>query len=354
MNILITGNMGYVGPVLTRHLKSSIEDLSITGFDNGYFAHCLTDPQYLPELRVNTQYFGDIRQLPTDILKNIDAVVHLAGISNDPVGDQFESVTHDINSEHSASFARMAKCMGVKKFVFASSCSLYGFASENPRKEDDTLNPLTAYAKSKLYMEDVLQELSDDDFNTTCLRFATACGMSDRLRLDLVFNDFVVGAVITGKIEVLSDGSPWRPLVHVADMARAFEWALAANENNETHTVVNVGSDDWTFQMGELAHKVSQIIPNTNVSINKEAQPDKRSYKVNFSRYKELAPNHQPAISFEQAVSEIINGIKSVKIEANFRQSIYTRLAVLQEHIHRGNMDSDLFWKSDLNHLTQC
>src|SRR5258708_4563387 len=199
MKILITGNTGYIGPSVLQRLRQSYPQATLIGLDKGYFAHCLTNADLLPECR------ADVRTLRPDVLKGVDAVVHLAAISNDPMGKTFEDVTYDINFRASVELARQAKAAGVRSFVFASSCSVYGVADDTPRKEASPLNPLTAYAKSKIRTETELQTLADMNFTVTCLRFATACGMSDRLRLDLVVNDFLSCAVSSKKITILTD-----------------------------------------------------------------------------------------------------------------------------------------------------
>ena len=198
----------------------------LSGLDTGYFANCVTGSAILPECRVDLQCFADMRQFPEDILDGVDAVVHLAGISNDPIGNLFEEATLDINYRASVKLAAKSKAKGVGAFVFASSCSMYGAADDAPRTEESPLNPLTAYAKSKVLTEVDLRGMADEAFKVTCLRFSTACGMSDRLRLDLVLNDFVAGALTSGRITILSDGTPWRPLINVKDMARAIDWAV--------------------------------------------------------------------------------------------------------------------------------
>jgi nucleoside-diphosphate-sugar epimerase len=246
MKILITGNMGYIGPCVVERLRSSYPDATLIGLDIGYFANCLTNAKIFPECRVDQQYFADVRDLPPGLLDGVDVVLHLAAISNDPMGKVFEDVTLDINHRASIKLARKARMAGIKSFVFASSCSMYGTAEDNPRTEDSPLNPLTAYAKSKVLTEKDLQELSGNRFKVTCLRFSTACGMSDRLRLDLVLNDFVAGAVAAREITILSDGTPWRPLIHVKDMAKAIEWAAFRNISpGGAYLSVNVGSDEW-------------------------------------------------------------------------------------------------------------
>ena len=187
MRILITGNMGYVGPAVVRRLRTSYPHAELIGYDTGFFAHCLTGASLLPEAALSAQFFGDVREIRPDLVKGCDAVVHLAAISNDPMGNSFADVTSAINQDASVDLARMAAAAGVKAFVFASSCSVYGVADGPPRREEDPLNPITAYARSKIGTEVGLQQIAGD-ITITCLRFATACGMSDRLRLDLVLN----------------------------------------------------------------------------------------------------------------------------------------------------------------------
>ena len=348
MKILITGNMGYIGPVLYDELRSSFPEAELWGFDNGYFAHCLTNASYLPECKINRQIFGDMRQFPFDLLDGIDAVVHMGAISNDPMGNKYEAVTEAINDRASRLIAQEAKKRGVKIFVFTSSCSMYGQATGGARKETDTLNPLTAYARSKVAMEEELRSLADENFVVTSLRFSTACGMSPRLRLDLVLNDFVAGAITAGNVTILSDGTPWRPLIHVKDMARAIAWGIGRDKN--THGVflaVNIGSDQWNYQVKDLAHAVARVVPGTKVSINKDAQPDKRSYKVDFSLFREIAPDHQPRVTLEDAILELKQGLEAMNFaDPHFRQSNFMRLKMLESHIQNGNLTTDLNWNA--------
>jgi nucleoside-diphosphate-sugar epimerase len=346
MKILITGNMGYVGPVVVAHLRRTIPGAQLIGYDNGYFAHCLTGAATLPERHLTRQVFADVRQLPDTLLDGVDAVVVLAAISNDPMGNRFEQVTADINFRASVDIAQKAVRGGVKRVVFASSCSMYGFAEGGPRREDDELNPLTAYAKSKVAAEKGLAALDPGKAIITSLRFSTACGMSDRLRLDLVLNDFVAGAVSSRRITVLSDGTPWRPLIEVRDMARAIEWALTREaDEGGRYLAVNVGSATWTYQVKELAEAVARAVPGTQVSINASAPPDKRSYRVDFSLYETLAPRHQPLIGLEQAVDDLKTGLERMGFsDADFRSSQAMRLKVLEKHIAEGRLTDQLSW----------
>jgi nucleoside-diphosphate-sugar epimerase len=242
--------------------------------------------------------------------------------------------------------AELARDNGVGSFVFASSCSMYGSAEGGPRKESDPLNPLTAYARSKVAMEEALASMDQGDTVVTALRFATACGMSPRLRLDLVLNDFVACALTSGEITVLSDGSPWRPLIDVKDMCRAIDWAIHRGPDNGGQLVrVNTGSDVWNYQVKDLALAVQEAIPGTSVSINKDAPPDKRSYRVDFELYRRLAPGHQPQVTLEQAIRELKTGLEEMGFaDKDFRSSGFMRLKMLESHMRRGGLSGDLRW----------
>lgn len=344
MKVLITGNMGYVGPEVAKYLRSRRPDATLHGFDNAYFAHCLTGPPVLPERYLDEQFYGDVRDVSLD-LTGYDAIVQLAAISNDPMGNKFQAVTLDINQKTTVSIAQAAAAAGVKNFVFASSCSVYGIADGPPRKETDQLNPITAYAKSKIGAEEELAAI-DSDMTVTCLRFATACGMSDRLRLDLVLNDFVACAISKGLISVLSDGSPWRPLIDVADMARAIDWAIdRPASNGGRYLAVNAGSDDRNYQVRDLANAVAKALPGTEVSINTSAPVDSRSYKVDFALYRSLAPDHQPVVTLDQSIQNLVAGLKKMNFkDSDFRSSDLMRLKVLQDHIDSGRLSENLEW----------
>jgi UDP-glucose 4-epimerase len=346
LNILITGNMGYVGPEVVKYLRARHPDATLHGFDNAYFAHCLTGSPVLPERYLDEQLYGDVRDVSALDLTRYDAVVQLAAISNDPMGNRFQAVTLDINQNTTVSLAQRAAAAGVKNFVFASSCSVYGVADGAARKETDPLNPITAYAKSKIGAERELAAI-DTGMVVTCLRFATACGMSDRLRLDLVLNDFVACALGQGQITVLSDGSPWRPLIDVADMARAIDWAIDRPASaGGRYLAINAGSDDRNYQVKDLANAVAKSVPGTGVSINTSAPVDSRSYKVDFALFRSLAPDHQPVVSLDQSIRNLIAGLKAMNFkDSDFRSSGLMRLKVLQDHIESGRLNENLEWK---------
>ena len=344
MKILITGNLGYVGCGVVKEFRANYPDAEILGFDIGYFAKYVTSNKINPEAYLNVQYFGDVRQFPDHLLDGVDTVVSLAAISNDPIGNKFEEVTLDINYRAAVEIAKKAKKAGVKKYIFASSCSVYGAAGEEARTEVSPVNPLTAYAKSKVLTEIELEELADKDFQITCHRFATACGMSERLRLDLVLNDFVACAITSGEITILSDGTPWRPLINVLDMARAIRWSHErTNLEGGEYLVVNTGSNEWNYMVKELALKIQTFLPDIKVSINENAQPDKRSYRVDFGLYKKLAPYHQPVLSLENSITGLIKGLKEINFHIiNFRNSEFMRLNIINQLYQNGILNDQL------------
>jgi nucleoside-diphosphate-sugar epimerase len=346
MHILITGNMGYVGPVLGRFLESAIPGCRLMGYDSGFFGHCLTHASMLPEARYERQLFGDVRDLAPAVLDGIDAVVHLAAVSNDPMGSRFEAATENINQRSSLRLAGLARDARVKSFVFASSCSMYGFAEGGARREEDPTNPLTAYARSKIGTETGLKAMDLGAMTVTSLRFATACGMSERLRLDLVLNDFVACAVSSGEITILSDGTPWRPLIDVEDMARAIAWAIRrpASQGGQC-LAINAGHNAWNYQVRDLAEAVAEAVPGTRVSVNRAALPDKRSYKVDFSLFRELAPDHIPRVSLERSIARLRDGLTAMGFaDRAFRNSSYMRLKMLEQHMEEGRLGPDLRW----------
>lgn len=346
MKVLVTGNMGYVGSVLTHYLKKTNPSIELIGFDTGFFAHSLTGSNFNPDQGISQQYFGDIREIQKYMISEVDAVVHLAGVSNDPIGLEFENVTKEINEDASVRLTEMASEAGVKNFVFASSCSIYGYSDKGARTEADDTNPLTAYARSKIGTEEKLKSKNLNKMNFTSLRFATACGWSTRLRLDLVLNDFVASAISTGKITVLSDGTPWRPLIDVEDMSRAISWAIKRDtENGGKFLIVNAGSNSSNYQVKQIAKKVNLQLPQTKILINKNALPDKRSYSVDFSLYEKLAPNFQPKVTLEKSILKLIDGFKKMNFsDANFRNSDYIRLNSLKKHMSNQRIDQNLKW----------
>ncbi len=338
--------MGYIGPELIKRLRASYPNAEIVGVDLGFFAHCLTGADVLPERNVDHQYFQDVRKIDADLLKDVDAIVHLAAVSNDPMGNAYESVTAAINHQSSVDIAKLAKESGVSAYVFASSCSVYGYAEGDARDENSELNPLTAYAKSKINTELDVCDLADDNFKISCLRFPTACGMSDRLRLDLVLNDFVASAVATNKITILSDGTPWRPLIDIKDMSRAIDWGISRKaDSSNQFLAINVGRTEWNYQVKDLADAVKELMPDVEIEINTDAAPDKRSYRVNFSKYADMAPDYMPQVDLMQSIKELKTGLEKICFNnPDFRNSQFMRLKVLTSHQENGRLTDQLEW----------
>jgi nucleoside-diphosphate-sugar epimerase len=341
MKILITGNLGYVGAAVVRRLREHFKDAYIIGFDTGFYTHDLTDNKFSDRL-LNEQHYGDLRDFPSKILDDVNVVVHLAAISNDPMGKEYEAITEAINEEASKNFALECKLRGVTKFVFASSCSVYGF-SENgePLNENSPVNPLTAYAKSKLAMEDYLEKISSPRFHTASLRFATACGMSDRLRLDLVLNDFVLSAVFFGIIKIMSDGTPWRPLINTRDMAGAIIWAII--ENDEC-IKINAGSNKDNYTVLQLAELVKEQIPNTSIIRNSDVQPDKRSYRVDFTQFEERSRLWAPKTTIQETIKELKEGIEKLPLQYISAHGSLKRLNQISLLQNKQLIDKDLYW----------
>jgi len=341
--VLVIGSEGYVGSVLIPALQNSNYDVHTQ--DVLWFG-AMNASVPTPGTRSNEHINKDLRDITASDLRGFNSVIILSAVSNDPMGKQFEDVTFEINRNATVRVASFAKEAGVKNLVFASSCSVYGIADDCARKEGDELNPLTAYAQSKADVELGILSLADNNFIVTCLRFATAGGASPRLRLDLVLNDFVASAVLNNFIEILSDGSPWRPIIHTEDMARSFIWAIGRDPRSaeENFITVNVGSTEWTFTMESLANKVSEALGGVDVIINPEGKPDPRSYRVDFSLYRELAPLHQPIKLFDDAVLELKDLITANNIPKDFRSSQWIRFNHLNSLIENELLDESLRW----------
>lgn len=343
--ILIVGNLGYIGPVLVKYIKSVDPCCKIIGLDTGYFSGCLVDPYAFFDNQLDEQIYVDVRKTDYELLPYVDVVIYLAAISNDPMGSFYEVPTLEINHKAAIDFAKFYKARGTKSFVFASSCSVYGAGGDAAKTECDPLNPLTAYARSKINAEIDLEKLVDKDFFVTCLRFATACGASPRLRLDLVLNDFVANALLKKEIEILSDGMSWRPLIDVEDMCKAIWWAKD-RRSDQYFLTLNTGFDSWNYRIKDLAVAVSQELKGVHVRINRSAPPDRRSYLVDFSLYKKLAPSNQSHKSLSAAIYEIIENIQLSQFRSNdIRQSHLIRLNTLKKLQERGLLDDFLYWR---------
>lgn len=346
MQVLVIGGSGYVGPSVTSELQDSVAGVVVHGWDAGWFAHQIDGGGPIPERSCERFTFRDVRDLDSSDLEGMSGVIYLSAISNDPMGDRFRELTFEINQRQAVRIATLAKAQGARNFVFASSASVYGRGAGD-RFETDPLDPQTAYAESKIRAERELEPLADSRFAVTCLRFATACGWSPRVRLDLVLNDFVAKALTTGSIEVLSDGSPWRPLIHVKDMARAIGWSLDdARGECSPFVTVNVGSSEWNFQIRDLAHAVADELGGISVSVNADAAPDTRSYRLDFSQWRAIAPHHQPQVSLPEAIQDLATNLRPIPdLNPDFRRSPRVRLHQLEAWIASGYLDGELRWK---------
>lgn len=347
MRVLITGNMGYVGTEVVKYLRAKKLASYIVGLDTGFFADCLTNIGPVSDVFVDKQLMFDVRDISYEMISGYDAIVHLAAISNDPMGKEFEAVTDEINRQAPLKLAEIAAKAGVKNFVFASSCSMYGASSGGARKESDPTNPLTAYARSKIGFEEDAKQANLENMTFTSLRFSTACGMSGRLRLDLVLNDFVATALETGTVKILSDGTPWRPLIDVEDMARAISWAIARSPaSGGQWLAVNVGKSSNNYQVRHIAEVVAKIVPKTTISLNKDAQPDARSYQVDFSKFETLAPNYVPQVSLEESIEKLASSISKLKSINQFPSTNkLIRLSQLRTFRSAKFLSDDLRWR---------
>jgi nucleoside-diphosphate-sugar epimerase len=339
--VVVTGYNGYIGINLASLLANS--GYSVTGIDTNYFGQdCeLFNPQIsISEIK------KDIRQVEEKDIEGAYAICHLAGLSNDPVGDLNPELTNDINYKASIRLAKIAKNAGVERFLFSSSCSMYGI-SEGEFTLDETakFNPITAYAKSKVNTERDLLLLSDKVFSVTFLRNATAYGVSAKLRLDLVVNNLVGWAVTTGEIHIMSDGTPWRPLIHVEDIARAFIAVLEAPVDKVNGEAFNIGKNEENYQIKEIALKISNVIQGCKVLITGEHGKDSRSYKVDFSKITSLIPDFIPRYDLNMGIEQLFESFQNNKLDkTRFEGRYFTRLRQLNYLLKSNKLDNKLYW----------
>ena len=277
MNILLTGHNGYIGSILL--IKLLEKGYNVSGFDNDYFSDCKF---FDPKQKINYLH-KDIRNVNSQDLYGIDAVIHLAALSNDPLGELNPNLTDEINHQSSIQLAKVAKSAGVKRFLFSSSCSIYGQSDKDSMvNENSILNPLTEYAKSKVKTEEQLSQLADDNFSPVYLRNATAYGLSPRLRTDVVVNNLTCWAYTTGSIKLMSDGTSWRPLIHVDDISNTFCEMLKSPIQDIHNQAFNVGKNDQNYTVKQIAEIVTNCLPNSKIEYSPSATTDKRTYKVDF------------------------------------------------------------------------
>lgn len=339
MHILLTGHLGYIGAVMAPFLERAGHQ--VTGLDTGYFADCVMgDPlPVIPELRL------DLRDVTPAHLEGVDAVVHLAALSNDPVGNLEPEQTYDINHRASLHLARCAEAAGVGRYVYSSSCSIYGKAgTSGPLDETAEFAPVTPYAESKVRVEHELFALAHDGFVCTSMRNATAYGWSPMLRTDIVLNDLVAWALLTGEIRVLSDGTPWRPIVHIEDISRAFLAALEAPAEVVQAQAYNVGRDEENYQVSEIAAIVAETVPEATLVITGEAGNDPRSYQVDFAKIGRDLPAYQPQWTARLGARQLADAYRDLGLTMETFQERYKRLPVLRAHRDQGLLDDMLRW----------
>lgn len=343
MRILVTGDRGYIGTVLVPMLMDTGHD--VVGLDSDLFRDCTFGDQ--PATRDYPQITKDIRDVTADDLRGIDAVMHLAGLSNDPLGDYQPHLTAQINFEASVKLARLAKAAHIERFIFSSSCSNYGAAGEDFVTETSPLNPVTPYGVSKVKVEQALHDMADDTFSPTYLRNATAYGVSPRLRFDLVLNNLTAWAYTTGQVYIKSDGSPWRPIVHIEDISRAFLAVLNAPREKIHDEVFNVGRTDENFQIRDIASIVESVVPGCKVEYAPDGEPDKRTYRVNCDKIQRVLPDFKPQWTTQRGAEELYAAYREIGLTLDdFEGERYKRIAHVKHLIAAGKLDNDLRWRT--------
>ncbi|MDQ0958545.1 nucleoside-diphosphate-sugar epimerase [Streptomyces sp. B4I13] len=340
MRVLLTGHQGYLGTVMAPVLAAAGHE--VVGLDAGLFADCVLGPMPAdpPGHRV------DLRDVTAEHVAGVDAVIHLAALSNDPLGSLAPDLTYDINHHASVRLARLAREAGVGRFLYASTCSVYGAAGgDDLVAEDAPLRPVTPYAESKVRVEDDLHALADGDFSPVYMRNATAFGYSPRLRADIVLNNLVGHALLSGEVLVLSDGTPWRPLVHAADIARAFAAALAAPREAVHDRAFNIGSESNNVTVAEIAGQVAEAVSGAEVVITGENGADPRSYRVDFSRFRTAIPGFDCEWSVKRGALELADAYSAHGLTREAFEQRFTRLAVLRAASDAGAVDDTLRWR---------
>jgi nucleoside-diphosphate-sugar epimerase len=340
MRVLVTGSHGYIGTVLAPMLMAEGHD--VVGLDSDLYKQC-TFGNNLPNIPIIRK---DIRDVDASDLEGFDAILHLAGLSNDPLGDLNPELTYDINHVASVRLAKLAKQVGITRFIFSSSCSNYGAAGENLVTEESQFNPVTPYGTAKVQVEQDVARLADDNFSPTFLRNATAYGVSPRLRFDLVLNNLVAWAYTTGLVYLKSDGSPWRPIVHIADISRAFIAVLHAPREVVHNQAFNVGTNSENYRIRELAEIVKETVPGCRIEFASDAGPDKRCYRVDCSKIARVLPEFKPQWSARKGAQELLDAYQKAGLTLDeFEGPKYQRIGHIKHLLATGRLDKTLRWR---------
>lgn len=339
MKVVVTGHQGYIGAVMVPLLQAAGHE--VVGLDIGWFEGCTlgAEPPPVRALRV------DIREAEGVDLEGFDAVIHLAALSNDPLGDLNPEITYHINHRASLELARLAKRAGVPRFLYSSSCSLYGAGGEEALDETAAFNPVTPYGESKIRAELDIGALADDDFSPTFMRNATAYGVSPRLRVDIVVNNLVGYAFTSGEVLIKSDGTPWRPLVHIEDISRAFLAVLESPRERIHNQAFNVGRPGENYQVRQIAEMVEGVVPGSSVSYAEGASPDTRNYRVDFTKISSCLQEFQPSWTVREGIEELFQAYREHGLTLEeFLGARYLRIKRIGELRAAGALDAELRW----------
>jgi nucleoside-diphosphate-sugar epimerase len=350
MRILVTGHKGYIGTVMAPLLANAGHE--VVGLDSDLFEECTfgEPPREFPSIR------KDLRDVEHSDLEGFEAIIHLAGLSNDPLGNLNPDLTYDINFHASVRLAQLAKEVGVSRFVFSSSCSTYGAAGDKILDETAEFNPVTPYGRSKVLVEQGVAKLAGPGFSPTFLRNATAYGVSPRLRFDLVLNNLTAWALTTGRVFIKSDGSPWRPIVHIEDISRAFLAVLEVPRELVHSQAFNVGRSEENYQIRDLAEIVKETVPGCTIEFAADAGPDKRCYRVDFGHIARTLPGFQPQWDARRGARELYEAYKNASLRVeDFEGVRYKRIDHIQKLLASGRLDSHLRWQvTDSAHIFQA
>lgn len=339
--VLVTGHLGYIGSVMTRFLQD--RGYEVTGLDNGYFSDCILGPtpQEFPAIR------KDLRDVTENDLKGFYAIVHLAAICNDPLGNLNADWTYDINHKGSVALAKKAKNAGVERFLFSSSCSMHGKSLAEKVTEQTPVHPLTPYGESKIKAEEEIGQLADDSFCPSYLRNGTVYGVSPRMRLDIVLNNLVGWAYTTGHVKIMTDGSPWRPVIHVEDVCLAFSLVLEAQKEKVSNQAFHVGSNKQNFRVKDLAEIAKKTVPGCALEYVNEPSADQRTYIADFSKLENTFPAFKPKWDPESGARQLHSAYQECRLQAeDMSGNRYVRLNRIKKLITEGQLDDTLRWKN--------